>query len=230
MLERGSHRGRVGVVRVVDQQAAAGQRRFLAPPARELDLDAALRQREPERLHREQRCGRVLSLVPRRERELELEALSVEREDGPTAALGLLERLDALRPEAANLDVVTGQVRREQRLVGHHGGPARRERGHDLGLRLGHVLDRPQQLQMHWPDARDHAHVRFGDRAQLRDLTEPAHAHLADHDFRVRARSASASAGARSRCCAHPLPRPCALAGGTSRPGCPWSRSSRWSL
>ncbi len=73
MLERGSHRGRVRVVRVVDQQAAAGQRRLLAAPARELDVDAALGQREPERLHREQGCDRVLSLVPRRERELQLE-------------------------------------------------------------------------------------------------------------------------------------------------------------
>ena len=117
VLERCAHRRRVRVVRVVDQQAAARKRRLLAAPARELDLDSPLRQREAERPHREQRRGRVLRLVPRGERELELERLAAEVEADPAATLDPLERRHVLLAEAVNLDVVTAEVRLEQGLV-----------------------------------------------------------------------------------------------------------------
>src|SRR5512132_2450883 len=99
MLERRSHRGRVRVVRVVDQQAAAGEWRLLAAPARELDVHPPGRERQAESLHREQRRYGVLRLVPCRERELELEPLAVEPEDDSAAAGCAPERLDVLGAE-----------------------------------------------------------------------------------------------------------------------------------
>ena len=92
---------------------------LLASPARELDLDPALGQRETERTDREQGGDRVQRLVTRGERELELEPLVAEDEDDPAAALDALERLDALRAEAVDLDVVAVDERFEQRLVGN---------------------------------------------------------------------------------------------------------------
>ncbi len=63
--------------------------------------------------------------------------------------------------------------------------PARRQRGDDLRLRLGDVLNGPEQLEVDRPDPGDHSDLRARQRAELRDLPEPAHAHLADDDLCV---------------------------------------------
>ena len=64
--ERRLHRGRIGVVGVVDDEAAAGQRQFLSPPRRQQHRRGALGQaleRQPERLIRRHRSERILRLV-----------------------------------------------------------------------------------------------------------------------------------------------------------------------
>jgi hypothetical protein len=122
--------------------------------------------------------------VPGSERELELDALDFQREHDSTACAGALERLDVLGAEALNLDVFTGEKRLQKRLLGHDRGPTLGQRRDDLGLRLRDLLDGAQQLEVHRADARDHTNVGPGDRAQLGDLAEPAHAHLADDDLR----------------------------------------------
>jgi hypothetical protein len=76
-------------------------------------------------------------------------------------------------------------VRLEQRLVGHDRHAALGQRGDDLRLRLRHLLDRAEQLEVDGADARDDADVRPGDGTEFRDLAEAAHAHLADDDLRV---------------------------------------------
>src|SRR5262245_26920258 len=160
VLQRGAHRARVRVVGVVDQQAAAGQRRLLAAPARQLDVHSPVRETKTERPHREQRRDRVLRLVPSRERELELELLAAKREHDAATALDPLERRDVLLAEALELDVVTAEVGLEQGLVRDDRGAVRGQRPDHLRLRAGNVLDRPEQLEVHRSDARDHADLR----------------------------------------------------------------------
>ena len=48
------------------------------------------------------------------------------------------------------------------------------------------AFDRAEQLQVHRPDARDDADLGSRDGAQLGDLADAAHAHLADDDLGVR--------------------------------------------
>ena len=63
--------------------------------------------------------------------------------------------------------------------------PPLRQGGDDLRLGLCDLLHGSEQLEVHRADARDHAHVGTGDRAQLGDLADAAHAHLADDDLGV---------------------------------------------
>ena len=88
-------------------------------------------------------------------------------------------------------EVVPLEVRIEVSLAGrHHSGAAGREALDQLGLGLGNALDRPEQLEVHRPDARDDADVRLSDLAELRDLAEPAHAHLGHQHARFRLEAA----------------------------------------
>ena len=91
-----------------------------------------------------------------------------------------LEGHVAARAEADRVHV-RADVAVEQRLAGReHGRRARREAGDELGLGRGDRLERAEQLEVHRPDADDHADVRLGDRGQLGDLPGAAHPHLQD--------------------------------------------------
>ena len=188
MLERRRASRSGSRCRLVDQQAAAGQRRLLAAPARELDLRRApSAAASPSACRREQRGGGVLRLVPRRERELELEraAPSSRRRRRLPPSISSNDSTFS-GPKRRDLDVVAVEVRLEQRLVRHDGGAARGQRGDSSALALATFSTRPEELEVDRADARDHADVRLRDRAELGDLAEPAHAHLADDDLRVR--------------------------------------------
>ena len=55
-----------------------------------------------------------------------------------------------------------------------------------LGVRLGDPLDGADELEVLRADRRHDDDVGPGDRAELGDLPEPAHAHLGDEDLRLR--------------------------------------------
>ena len=87
MLERSAHRVRVGVVGVVQDEAASGQRDLLAAPGREPDAGHALVraiEREAERLVGVKRGERVHGEVALCERQLELDHRVPESESGRT--------------------------------------------------------------------------------------------------------------------------------------------------
>ena len=70
--------------------------------------------------------------------------------------------------------------------------------GDQLRLRLGHPLDRPDQLEVHRADVRDHADVRVRDPRQLADLSHAAHRHLEHQHPHPRRWPRAPSAAARS--------------------------------
>src|SRR5205085_3652565 len=75
------HRDRVGVVAVVDQDAAARKGKLLPAPGREDDLARALpdlRERQAERAVRRERDERVVDVVLRGEVELDLDVVVAE--------------------------------------------------------------------------------------------------------------------------------------------------------
>ena len=135
-------------------------------------------ERQPERLVRRHRGERVLRLVAGREREPD--AVAAERD-----MCAVLAQLDVDRPDPAHVDVVA-QVRLQLGGLRHDRDPARGKSGDELRLRPRDTVDRSDELEVHGPDRRDHTDVRPGDLAELRDLTEAAHAHLHDADLRVR--------------------------------------------
>ena len=179
--ERRLHRGRVRVVGVVDDEAAARQRQLLSPPRRQQHCRGALGQaleRQAESLVRRHRRERILRLVARREREPDAAAA-----EGDVCAV--LAQLDVDRPDPAHVDVVA-QVRLQVGRLRHDRDPTRGKSGDQLRLRPRDAVDRSDELEVHGPDRGDHADVRTGDLAELRDLAEAAHAHLHDADLRVR--------------------------------------------
>ena len=97
--ERRTHRHRVRVVTVVQEQTAARQLALLLTQLRELDRQLALRQRHPEHLGHGDRGARVRELVRRR---------VVRRERDRRLVVDTLDD-----------DVRAVEVRLEQRLVGH---------------------------------------------------------------------------------------------------------------
>ena len=73
------------------------------------------------------------------------------------------------------------EVRLEQRLVaGDDGDPARRQRLDRLGVGARDVGHGADELEVLRADGRDERERRPRDLAELRDLPEPAHAHLGD--------------------------------------------------
>ena len=105
VLERGAHGVGVGVVRVVDHEAAAGERQLLAAPGRQLDAGDAVRgtvERKAERVVGVQRGERIGREVPLCERELELDALAADGEARDRTA-----RLDLVGIEPPDVDVTS---------------------------------------------------------------------------------------------------------------------------
>ena len=203
VLERRSHRDRVRVVGVVDQQAAAGERDS-SPRQRESSTSTLpVGKRRPSASYREERRDGVQRLVARGERELELEPLAAEREDDAAPAVDALERLDVLRAEPMDLDVVAARNgsrsgssgRRRCRL---------RQRGDDLGLGLRDLLSTvPSSSRCTGPmlvitptSGRAIAHSSA--------IWPRPRMPISQTTTSVSSRSASASAGGRSRCCARP--------------------------
>src|SRR5204862_4310876 len=122
VLERGTHRDRVRVPGVVQEQAAARQLELLVAHVRELDVETG-GQLEPERTRRRERGERVQREVPCSEADLDL----AERR----AQQRRLEGLDAhVFSEPYDLEVVSlhGEVRGDDRR------PAGRQRGEQLRL------------------------------------------------------------------------------------------------
>ena len=64
-----------------------------------------------------------------------------------------------------------------------------RQPGDQLGLGRGDRLDGAEQLEVHRPDADDHADVGLGDRGQLGDLAGAAHRHLEHQHLGARRRA-----------------------------------------
>ena len=174
MLERGAHRDRVRVPRVVDQQPAAGQRQLLVAPLGERHVDA-LRDLEPERARRRERDHRV-------GRKMLCAEVDVGRAERRTQERRL-ERFQAhVLADADDLDVraADGEARRHDRR------PAGRQRVDQLALRANDSFEVADLLEVHGCNVRDHADVRSRERAQLRDLAEAAHRQLEDADLGVR--------------------------------------------
>ena len=61
-----------------------------------------------------------------------------------------------------------------------------RQRGDQLALRAHDAFERPDLLEVHGSDVRDHADLRPRERAELGDLAEAAHRQLEDADLGVR--------------------------------------------
>src|SRR5438105_600856 len=163
--ERGAHRDRVRVVAVVDEQAAAGERRLVAAPAREGHVDRG-RPLEAERVERRERSGGVRRLVASGEAEADAaEPRPPVRDDG------VLRRPE---PHDANVLAPDGEP------GGHDRRPARRQRLEELGLRARDALQVAHELEVHGPDVRHDADLRPGDRGEVGDLTEAAYRELDD--------------------------------------------------
>ena len=177
MLERGPHRVGVGVVRVVDDEAATGERQLFSTPRRKLDAGDALRgtvERKAERVVGVQRGERIGGEVPLRERELELDALAADGEARDRTA-----RLDLVVIEAPDVDVAAPEIRLELSAERrHHRGAPCRKRRDRFCVRLSDALDRAEELEMLGTDVRNDDDVRARDLAERGDLAETAHPHL----------------------------------------------------
>ncbi len=67
------------------------------------------------------------------------------------------------------------------RVVGvEHGGARRRQRGHQLGLAVGHVVQGPERLQVHPRHHGDDTDGGATDLAQVTDVAQASSAHLQD--------------------------------------------------
>ena len=192
VAQRRPHRHRVGVVAVGDHEAAARHVEPLAAPARELDLARTGPQLvvagiQPQADAGRDRGGQVEAVVV-------LVEVHRHREVRPRSAISALPAAMPARrtsAPASSPNVITrarviSHVGLEQRLgVRHDRRPVGAERLQDLGLGLGHRLDRPDELEVDGPDRRDHGDVGAGDLGQIGDLAHPAHGQLADHGLGV---------------------------------------------
>ena len=167
--EGGSHGDGVGVIRVVDQKAAACELLLLPAPAREIDVDG-LGAREAERVERGERGRRVLNLMLRGE----VEAHTAD-DRSPTDA-GRLRW-----PDPNDLDIVAG----DRKVVGDDCRAARWEGGYQLTLRPCDTGERIHELEMNGADVRDDADLGPGELGELGDLAEAAHRQLQDADLGV---------------------------------------------
>ena len=88
-------------------------------------------------------------------------------------------------PRAAGVGRHAGRHGEHARVVGVEDGlAARRERGDEVALDAGDVLDRPHRLQVRRPDGRDDGDVGRGEGRQVRDVVRVARAHL-EHEHAV---------------------------------------------
>ena len=187
VVDRGLHRKRVGVVGVVQQQAALGQLLEAAAQGRELDATRArLGLLEGVADGDEGADGRqgVLQVVAAAEAEVERRPASESVDQGvglEAAHLGLGHAdVGALAAEGDEAAGVIAQMGFEQRLVGGRDEGARAQLGDDLGLRGGHLLDRTDELEVDRGDIGDDGDVGLDDGGELGDLTATPHGKLAD--------------------------------------------------
>jgi hypothetical protein len=187
VVESGLHRQRVGVVGVVQQQAAPGQ--LLEPSAQRRELDAArprfgLFEIVAERNEGADGRQGVLQIVPAAEAEIE-GGPAPEGVDQRMRRAALDPRLGhthvgALAAERDETARVIAQMGFEQGFVGGHDKGAPAHLGDDLGLGGGDLLDGAHELEVDGSDVGDDADVGLDDRGQLGDLTASAHGKLAD--------------------------------------------------
>src|SRR5919197_566271 len=172
MLECCSHRDRVRVPGVVDEEPSARERDFLVPPFRERRLDP-LGKLESERARIRKRGNRI-------EREMPCRKADLERPERRHEARRL-ERLEAnVLTDARQLEVLALDV--EAR--GDNRDAARWQRCDQLRLRLHHALERADLLQVHGSDGGHDADVGPRVPRQLGDLAEAAHRELDDAQLR----------------------------------------------
>ena len=180
VIDGGTHRHGVGVVAVVDDENAVAELRAPLPRRPEKRTvrapSASASSGDAERVRgtdRRQRVGDVVRLG-----EVELEVLPRSAPDRNLDAQPIAVRLDRQRthvrgrtgdglqppapPGAANVIVRTSE-RRCGRSASSAAGTTHAAAGaqlrDQLRLRLRDALDRPDQLQVHGADVRDHAHV-----------------------------------------------------------------------
>src|SRR5205085_7680526 len=138
-------------------------------PARELDAHAR-RPRQPECVERRERHGCVRDLMTGGE--VEADAVELGSSAGDFRVyLG----------DANDLEVVA----RDRKVRWNDRRPAAREKLDQLALRAGYSVERLDELEVNRSDVRDHPDLGAGDRAQRRDLSEPAHRELENAHFSV---------------------------------------------
>ena len=187
MVDRGLHRERVGVVGVVQQQAAPGQ--LLEPAAQGRELDAAC----PRLCFLEAVADGdegadggqgVLQVMAAAEAEVERRPASEGVDQGvrlEAAHLGLGHAdVGALAAEGDEAAGVIAQMGLEQGLVGGRDESALAQLGDDLGLGGGDLFDRADELEVDRGDVGDDGDVGLDDGGELGDLTATPHGKLAD--------------------------------------------------
>ena len=227
--ERRAHRGRIGVVALVDQQHRAArhvERDALAAPDRRLQLgerERRERQVGAEQLRRREHAERIVDHVPAGRAEL---VGDVVAENARLHGRGLGLQRDLQRAARRRLRVrrtrrsarCPAAARRpvqplELRDIGiDHRGAARLDAGEDLRLRVRDGIERAEEFQMHRRDRGDDRHMRTHQRGQRRDLARMVHADLEHAELRRAAASARARAARPSDCCRRPPTRASRLA------------------
>ena len=173
VLERRSHRDRVRVPGVVDEEPAAWKLDLLVSPVDELHAELS-RRLEPKCARCGERAERIRREVPRREVDLDVSEARLEKRR--------VERFDAdvlSDPDDREVGTLHDKARRNDRRA-----PGRKGRD-ELALGADHAFDRPNSLQMDRADRDDDADRRRRQLRQLGYLAETAHRELDDADLRV---------------------------------------------
>ena len=182
--------------------------------------------RHADRERRGDRGQQIGPQVRLAKRGLELDSLALGVDHD--ALLVLADHSDVTLVAERDRSYVGAQVGVEQPLAGGHDRDRpRRQRGDQLGLRGGDVLDRAQQLQMDRADADDHRDVGLGDRRQLGDLAGSAHRHLEHQHLGARRRREDLERDPDLGVVVGPRGDRPPLRGEQRRAAGPWSRSSR---
>jgi len=190
-VDRRTHGDRIGVVAVVDQHRAGCEAADVHPhrrqPRRSERVDSGCDVEIEHADARERSCSvRRHVRATDRERHVEVTPGRVQREGGArhrverdVADAHLAVGHRAVEHGAAGR--ATRHLADELVVAVEDRDPVGRERLDQLALRPRHAGDVADPLGVRTGDAGDDAHVRPTDRAEPRDLTEAAHAHLEDH-------------------------------------------------
>ena len=197
IVQGGTHGQRVGVVAVVDDGCAAGERDALAAQRAEAHVDAPARaaRRPPARRPPRPACcaGCGASRTAARARSAPPPATTTWRSGRASGTRP--PRSDApskcTSPPGPNVTTSSASRRYGSSSGSSDGTTATRAVAHPhQQLRLGarDALERAHLLEVDRPDVRDHADVGLADRGQLGDLAEAAHRQLQHEHLGARRR------------------------------------------